>query len=218
MDKQKSIKQVENQGAVRRQITSDELSLKKDAPLISPKEFSTWVRSLLQNWRQGTVGVKGRSDVARSTKKPWKQKGTGRARAGSARSPLWRGGGVTFGPQARVAQKKVPKNVKRKILASMLTDYVNKGNISCVKWQFEGTSPKTTQIVSLLKSINLQDEKVMFFISPNDHLISASCANIPNVHVLSFDQPNAYSLALGRQWVVFDKDLDTFKEMVSRWI
>ena len=218
MEKKKSTKQAEKQGVVHRQITSEELSLKKDASLISQKEFSTWVRSLLQNWRQGTVGVKGRSDVARSTRKPWKQKGTGRARAGSARSPLWRGGGVTFGPQARVAQKKVTKTIKRKVLASMLADYVDKGNISCVKWQFEGTVPKTTHIVSLLKSINLQDKKVMFFILPNDQLISASCANIPNVHVLSFDQPNAYSLALGHRWVIFDKDLDTFKEMVSRWI
>ena len=64
--------------------------------------FSIWIRTLRQNWRQGTVGCKGRSDVSFSNKKPWKQKGTGRARAGSARSPLWRGGGVIFGPQPRV--------------------------------------------------------------------------------------------------------------------
>jgi len=218
MDKQKGTKQKEGQAVVRRQITSDELSLKKDASLVSSKEFSTWVRSLLQNWRQGTVGVKGRSDVARSTKKPWKQKGTGRARAGSARSPLWRGGGVTFGPQARVAQKKVPKSVKRRVLSSMLADYVEKGNISCVNWQLEGALPKTAQVATLLKAIDLQNAKVLFFVSSNDHIISASCANIPNVHVLSFDQPNAYSLALGHQWIIFEKDLDTFKEMVSRWI
>ena len=63
--------------------------------------MSIYIRSLLQNWRQGTVACKGRSDVGYSNKKPWKQKGTGRARAGSARSPLWRGGGVIFGPQPR---------------------------------------------------------------------------------------------------------------------
>ncbi len=78
----------------------------KDIGVERPKQnsmvdFSTWVRSLVQSWRQGTVACKGRSDVARSTKKPWKQKGTGRARAGSARSPIWRGGGVIFGPQKR---------------------------------------------------------------------------------------------------------------------
>ena len=65
-----------------------------------PVAMAIYVRALLQNWRQGTVACKGRSDVSYSNKKPWKQKGTGRARAGSARSPLWRGGGVIFGPQA----------------------------------------------------------------------------------------------------------------------
>jgi large subunit ribosomal protein L4 len=78
------------------------------------QQFATWVRTLMQNWRQGTVGVKGRSDVARSNKKPWKQKGTGRARAGSARSPLWRGGGVTFGPQLRSRKLSVSKKTKNK--------------------------------------------------------------------------------------------------------
>src|SRR5260221_13587778 len=67
-----------------------------------PATFSTWIRVLAQNWRQGTVACKGRSDVAYTNRKPWKQKGTGRARAGSARSPLWKGGGAIFGPQARV--------------------------------------------------------------------------------------------------------------------
>ena len=76
--------------------------------------MAVYVRSLLQNWRQGTVGCKGRSDVAYSNKKPWKQKGTGRARAGSARSPLWRGGGVIFGPQPRTRVLKAGKQVKKK--------------------------------------------------------------------------------------------------------
>jgi len=218
MDKQKSTKQTESKGTIHRPITADELSLKKDMSLISPGAFSTWVRSLLQNWRQGTVGVKGRSDVARSNKKPWKQKGTGRARAGSARSPLWRGGGVIFGPQARVAQKKVPKTIKRKVMASMLADAIDKGRVSCVTWQFEDAQPKTTAMIKLLKSIGLHGQKVTLFVAPGDQLISLSCANIPSVNVVSLDQPNAYSLAVGSQWVIFDKDLDTFKEVVSRWI
>lgn len=72
------------------------------------------MRVYLQNVRQGTVGSKGRSDIAYTNKKPWKQKGTGRARAGSARSPLWRGGGVVFGPQARIKMLKVPKKLSKK--------------------------------------------------------------------------------------------------------
>src|ERR1700683_4830953 len=70
----------------------------------SPKTYATAIRTLIQNWRQGTVGCKDRSEVAYSNRKPWKQKGTGRARAGSLRSPVWRKGGVTFGPQPRVRE------------------------------------------------------------------------------------------------------------------
>src|SRR3990170_8981839 len=82
----------------------------------SREEISTWVRVLVHNWHQGTVGVKGRSDVAFSGKKPWKQKGTGRARAGTARSPLWRGGGVIFGPQAKVKTLRVSQKQKKNVM------------------------------------------------------------------------------------------------------
>ena len=94
----------------------------KDVNFVEPNNenkssvgFSIWVRALLQNWRQGTVGSKDRSEVSFSNKKPWKQKGTGRARAGSARSPLWRGGGVVFGPQPRTRVLKTGKQVKRNV-------------------------------------------------------------------------------------------------------
>src|SRR5680860_633450 len=97
-------------------VTAKDLGL-ESVEKVSPKAYSTWIKVLLQNWRQGTVGCKGRSDVAKSTKKPWKQKGTGRARAGSARSPLWRGGGVTFGPQKRSRKLKFPRNIKDSILS-----------------------------------------------------------------------------------------------------
>src|SRR5438477_3297087 len=94
--------------------------------------FSTWVRTLQQNWRQGTVACQGRSDVSFSNKKPWKQKGTGRARAGSARSPLWRGGGVCHGPQPRVRTLKVSKNLKSGIFNKMFWDYLERGSILCI--------------------------------------------------------------------------------------
>ena len=82
-----------------RLLPSSMISIASDKKIASKANFALWVRALLQNWRQGTVVCKGRSEVAYSNKKPWKQKGTGRARAGSARSPLWRSGGVIFGPK-----------------------------------------------------------------------------------------------------------------------
>ena len=218
MDKQKNIKQAETDN-ICRLISSEELSLPKDgSSLVSLQSFSTWVRSLLQNWRQGTVGAKGRSDVARSNKKPWKQKGTGRARAGSARSPLWRGGGVIFGPCPRVAQKDVSKNTKRKVLVSMLSHNIDKGNVYCLDWQFNSEVPKTAHVVSLLKSAQLYNKKITMFIASDDQVMAASCANIPLVQVVPFDQLNAYTIALGNHWVVFERDLNLFKEMVSRWV
>lgn len=219
MDKQKNMKQTADQTNLCRVISHDELSLQHDSrALASPKGFSTWVRSLLQNWRQGTVGAKGRSDVARSNKKPWKQKGTGRARAGSARSPLWRGGGVIFGPCARVAYKTVPQAVKRHILVSMLMTNIDKGAVFCIDWQLQGDVPKTAQVVSMLKSAQLYNKKLTIFVAPDDQVTAASCINIPQVTVVPFDQLNAYTLALGNNWVVFNKDLNMFKEMVSQWL
>ena len=89
---------------------------------LSPIGYAQYVRSLMQGWRQGTVGCKGRSDVNKTNKKPWRQKGTGRARAGSARSPLWRGGGVTFGPMPRVRTLKVNSGVRVKALLSVIVN------------------------------------------------------------------------------------------------
>src|ERR1700731_1034429 len=95
-----SVKAREQSGAV--VITPQDLSLKtENRRKDNSKGFAVAIRVLLQNWRQGTVGCKDRSEVWRTGKKPWKQKGTGRARAGTPRSPLWRGGGIIFGPQAR---------------------------------------------------------------------------------------------------------------------
>lgn len=185
---------------------------------VSDKAFSVWVRSLLQNWRQGTVACKGRSDVAFSNKKPWKQKGTGRARAGSRRSPLWRGGGVMFGPQARVKTLHVPQNMKRNVLNVLAFEYLEAGRVACLDWNVQGDIPKTAHAYLALKDSNLTHSKINLFLPTNDHLSYASFANIPNVQIFFFDQANAYDLAKGNHWVFLKKDFDQFKEMVTKWI
>lgn len=180
--------------------------------------FAQWIRSLMQNWRQGTVACKGRSDVAHSNKKPWKQKGTGRARAGSARSPLWRGGGVTFGPQARVRKLDVPKKVKQGVLNTLLFKYMEEGRIRSLDWTMEGDIPKTTKAFAALRQAGLHDQKITLFLPIGDMLGYASFANIPTVRILFFDQANAFDLANSTYWVVCTKDRDHFKEMVSQWV
>lgn len=184
----------------------------------SSTSFAITIRTLLQNWRQGTVACKGRSDVARTNKKPWKQKGTGRARAGSARSPLWRGGGVVFGPQSRTRTLFVTKKMKQKALRSILFNFLNEGKVISVDWQFDSDRPKTSIAFNLLKQLGLTMEKVTLFLNSSDILTYASFSNLANVQILYFDQPNAYDLANSDKWLFLNKDITEFKEMTSKWI
>lgn len=213
-------KMQEMQKNIAKNVTLQDLGLdvsaKKD---VSPRAYSMVIRSLLQNWRQGTVACKGRADVtSRSNKKPWKQKGTGRARAGSPRSPLWRGGGVTFGPQERVRTLTVPKKLKRNVCNNLLFDFIESGKVICLDWQLEGDRPKTKPVAAMLEAVSLAGHKLSMFLSMDDMLMHASAANIPEIRLLSFDQANAFDLSDSDYWVFFQKDFDRFKEMVLQWI
>jgi large subunit ribosomal protein L4 len=184
-----------------------------------PVAFSVWIRSLLQNWRQGTVGCKDRSEVNRTNKKPWKQKGTGRARAGSARSPLWRGGGVIFGPQPRVHAVRIARAMKKNVLNAMLFDFFERNKVAALQWELQDDgAPKTSAAYAALKAADLHTKKVAFFLSNKDMLSYAAFANIPGVRILFFDQANAYDLAHSDHLLFLYKDIDQFKEMAARWI
>lgn len=217
MSKQKVTKSSESTAAMHA-LTPAELNITDARKDVSPVSTAVYIRTLLQNWRQGTVACKGRSDVAYSNKKPWKQKGTGRARAGSARSPLWRGGGVIFGPQARTRVLKTSTQVKRNVLNSILFDFLDQGKVVTLDWNVSLQKPKTAHAFKLLKDNNIHQEKVVLFLPAHDQMSYASFINIPNVQILFFDQPNAYDLVNGNRWVVLKKDLEQFKQMVSQWI
>lgn len=218
MSKQKVTKSLETNSAAMHALTSAELNIADARKEVSPISTAVYVRTLLQNWRQGTVACKGRSDVAYSNKKPWKQKGTGRARAGSARSPLWRGGGVIFGPQERTRVLKTSTQVKRNVLNAILFDFLEQKKVIALDWNPSLQKPKTAEAYKLLKDNKLHDEKVVLFLPTHDQMSYASFINIPNVQILFFDQPNAYDLINGTRWVVLKKDLEQFKHMVSQWI
>ncbi len=126
-------------------ITAGDLNLDpKKRVRLNEAGLALWVRALLQNWRQGTVATKGRSDIAYTGKKPFKQKGTGRARAGTARSPLWRGGGVIFGPQKRTRTLTVPKGVKKNVLQGLLWKFLGNKRVVSLDWQSPADKPKTS--------------------------------------------------------------------------
>jgi large subunit ribosomal protein L4 len=179
---------------------------------------SQWVRTLLQNWRQGTLGVKDRSEVSLTNRKPWKQKGTGRARAGTARSPLWRGGGVTFGPLPRTRKLTVTKQMRRCAMAYLTHQFLLKENVLVLDWQIDGDKPSTAQAARLLKNAQLHENKILLFLPADDFLTFASFSNLPQVKVLFFDQANAFDVMSADRWVVLNKDLESFKEMVAKWL
>lgn len=185
---------------------------------IAPESFSIAIRGLLQNWRQGTVSVKTRSEVAKSGKKPWKQKGTGRARAGSARSPLWRGGGIIFGPQARTKMLKIPKAMKKHVAGCIVWNFIDKGAVVSLDWQLSQDAPKTREAYAALHNEGLHTQQINLFVAPHDVATAASFANIPSVRIMFFDSANAYDLADSACWVVLKKDMELFKGMVAQWI
>ena len=196
----------------------DKLSLnvdftKKD---VSPKTYSCAIKRLNQNYRQGTVACKSRGEVAFSTKKPWKQKGTGRARAGSLRSPLWRKGGTIFGPQPRTRKLSINKKQNRLVFNNILSLFLNDDLIHCL--DFEGSkTPKTKEAAKMLKAMGLFGKKVTLLLSHDDSVNFASFRNIPYVNILYFDQPCAFELSNSDCWLVLKKDLDLLKGMIVQW-
>lgn len=202
-----------------RVLSPSDFGLSTEKKATSLVGFALWVRALMQNWRQGTVACKGRGDVtSRSNKKPWKQKGTGRARAGSPRSPLWRGGGVIFGPQPRVRTLSLTQNTKKNVLGTMMSQRLNAGVVGVLDWTPNLESPKTAVAYAALKQANLHDKKILLFVDSHDVATYASFANVPNVRMLFFDQPNAFDLACSDYWLLLAKDFDRFKEVASQWL
>lgn len=133
--------------------------------------------------RQGTHAVKNRSAVRGGGKKPWRQKGTGRARSGSSRSPIWRGGGVVFGPTPRSYGYKVPKKSRRLAIKSVLSQKVLDNELVVVD-TLELDTPKTKDFRAILDNLEV-DKKVLLVLEDSNETILKSARNMPNVKVIS---------------------------------
>ena len=136
------------------------------------------------NKRQGTHNTKRRHEVRGGGRKPWRQKGTGRARAGTSRSPLWRGGGVVFGPHPRSYRKALPVKMRRGAMRSVLSGKVSEGAvIGLDTLAFDG-GPKTKSAVALLKALNLADTRRVLIVIPDyDETVLKSTRNIQGVEL-----------------------------------
>jgi large subunit ribosomal protein L4 len=159
------------------------------------------VNAQLAARRGGNASTKTRGKVRGGGRKPWRQKGTGRARHGSIRSPLWVGGGITFGPSPRSYDKKLTKKMRRLALRSVLTDKVERDELILVD-KIELDQPKTKAVVKILADLNLGDKKVVLVMPEKDKNLYLSARNIPNVKTLLAGSINAYDL-LDNEMVIF---------------
>lgn len=157
----------------------------------------------LASQRQGTHKVKGRSEVRGGGRKPWKQKGTGRARQGSIRSPQWKGGGIVFGPTPRSYGYKLPKKVRRLAIKSALSSKVKAEEILVLD-QLTLNQPKTKEFAAILKNLNVT-RKALVVASTLDENVALSARNIPGVKFIVADGINVLDV-LGYDKLIITQD------------
>ena len=170
------------------------------------------VRNYLANQRQGTHDTKTRAEVKASTAKLYRQKGTGRARAGSAGSPTRIGGGVAFGPHPRDYSYTLPRKVKRKALVSALSDRAEAERVNVVE-DFELEAPKTSAVAGILESMDLEGRHTLLVLPPGGDAVYKSARNIQGVRVLRSNELNAYTILWADNLIFTQKALAGAEEV-----
>ena len=151
------------------------------------------VKVFLNNQRQGTHKTKGRSEVSGGNQKPWKQKGTGRARQGSTRAPHWRGGGIVFGPTPRDYRTDIPKKVRQLARKSALNARAREDAVVVIE-RLAFDAPKTSRLAELLGKVGADDRKVLVLTSGNNPNVYLSGRNMPSVQVMNYHEASAYDI------------------------
>lgn len=145
------------------------------------------------NKRQGTASTKTKGEVAGGGKKPWVQKHTGRARAGSIRSPLWKGGGVSHGPKQRDYSFAIPKKARRLALYAALSAKARDNELVVID-DLNFDIPKTKQMVGILKALNIDNSTCLIVVSGTNEAVWKSARNIPSVKIMASTELNAYEV------------------------
>ena len=165
------------------------------------------------NQRQGTASTKRRGEVRGGGRKPWRQKGTGRARVGSIRSPLWRGGGIIFGPKPRDFGYNVPKNMKRLALVSSLSAKTRDKEIMVLEKEPNLTQPKTKEIAKLMMALKIYNKRILLLYSKKNGNLVLSCRNIKSLTLRLCDDFNIYDV-LSNSRILFSRE--THDNIVKR--
>ena len=170
------------------------------------------VKRYLAEKRRGTASTKGRSEVSGGGKKPWRQKGTGRARAGTTRSPLWVGGGVVFGPENRDFGYSIPRKMRLLALKSVLSDKVKNKNLIIVD-KLELENGKTKDMIHIFNNLNLVNEKVLIVIEQEDEAIKRAVRNLKNAMALTANKINTYDILNYQKMIITKPALKKIEEV-----
>ena len=169
------------------------------------------ILSEMENSRQGTHGSKSRGMVRGGGKKPWKQKGRGVARAGTTRSPLWRGGGTVFGPQPHQYEYKLPKKIKRLARRSILSEKLRNKEIIVLN-EFSIDAPKTKKTKVLLSNLDVNEKKILILTGSLNENLVLSMRNIPNIALLDAMMASAYDLLDSEIILIDQKGLEMLND------
>lgn len=181
------------------------------------------VVATLANMRQGTADTKTRGEVHHSTKKVWRQKGTGRARQGMRSAPHWKGGGIVFGPHPRDYSQSLPKKMRRKALLSALSVKAAAGGITVID-AFNFETPKTKDAMNLLAALKLTGKKVLVVFDELTEATFLSFRNIPNVDMTTIDMLGTYDVLSAETLLFSRSSIEALQELkqqplgISRWV
>ncbi|WP_186754498.1 50S ribosomal protein L4 [Echinicola salinicaeni] len=197
--------------------TGRKISLSDDIFAIEPNDHAIYldVKQFLANQRQGTHKSKERAEIAGSTKKIKKQKGTGGARAGSIKSPLFRGGGRVFGPRPRNYSFKLNKKVKQLARKSALTYKVQDNSLTVLE-DVNFDSIKTKNFVSLLSGLSLADKKTLFVLPEANNNVYLSSRNLPKAQVKTVSDVNTYDLLHADTLVLCEGSVSKLETLLSK--
>lgn len=188
--------------------------LKPELFEIEPNEavVHQYIVNLLARRRQGNASTRVRSDVRGGGRKPWRQKGTGRARAGTIRSPLWRGGGIVFGPHPRKYGSNMPRKMKRLAIRSVFADRAQGDHIKILD-KIELEQIKTKSIISMMTKLDLSGKKLLVLDEGRNDKLALSCRNLPRVRYCRAALANGYDLLNADCVLITKSGLDKVHEV-----
>ncbi len=197
--------------------TGRKVELSNEVFGIEPNDHAIYldVKQYLANQRQGTHKSKERAEIAGSTRKIKKQKGTGTARAGSIKSPVFRGGGRIFGPRPRNYSFKLNKNLKRLARKSALSIQAKDNNLVVIE-DFNFEAPKTKEFVNVLKSLGLDAKKALFVMGAESKNVYLSARNLEKSKVVNATGINTYNVLNANKIVISESTLEEIKSNLSK--